>query len=404
MLARLVSRRFVAPSQPVVGDEEMLEVINVDYFSRRGIWNFGEGDIFSWFPLEARWELGLDELVLETVRGLSDALAPYDFTSASPGILDGQYGQTVPLWLAEYVVEEELGLAGEPGLSLLDPACGTGVFLCAAIGTMKQSLAQRGEDPMNVLFDAPRMVRGMDNDPLGVALARFNYLLALGDMVQQEHPELLLPVYLADADDVPKPSPGGQGVTLTTTVGNFPLPGPFVSDPLMLDWVLGRLTNYMDGAQMRLHAQPEDVAVQEVLNAYYNYLTAGKPRTPVPDALTPQEADIVLETARSLVHLHIRGEGTLWLHLVQNLAAPAIFANLGFDRLAGYCSDDSLETRSELYLRPGGLAAAVTSWAEETAQVVSGTGRSVKIDVAGGPIPHGSSWSEAKAKVQITEQ
>jgi hypothetical protein len=244
----------------------------------------------------------------------------------------------------------------------------------------------------------------MDNDPLGVALARFNYLLALGDMVQQEHPEFLLPVYLADANDVPKPSASGQGVTLTTTVGNFPLPEPFVSDPLMLDWVLGRLTNYMDGAQMRLHAQPEEVAVQEVLNAYYNYLTAGKPRTPVPDALTPEEADILLETARTLVHLHIRGEGTLWLHLVQNLAAPAIFASLGFDRMAGSCSGETLEALSKQYLSPGGRTAAVTSWAEETAQLVSGTGRKVKLNLAGGPILHDSSWADAKTKVQIREQ
>ena len=77
MLARFVARRFVAPSRPAISDEEILEVINVDYFSRRGIGNFGEGDIFAWLPLEARWELGLDDLALETVRGLADALAGY---------------------------------------------------------------------------------------------------------------------------------------------------------------------------------------------------------------------------------------------------------------------------------------------------------------------------------------
>ena len=86
LLARLHARRFVAPRRPFSSDEELLEVINVDYFSRRGIGNFGEGDIFSWIPLEDRWELDLDDLVLETVRGLADDLAPYDLAGALPGI------------------------------------------------------------------------------------------------------------------------------------------------------------------------------------------------------------------------------------------------------------------------------------------------------------------------------
>ncbi|MCH7737051.1 MAG: hypothetical protein IH872_06575 [Chloroflexi bacterium] len=416
LLARLIARRFVAPRRPVSGAEELLEVINADYFSRRGIGNFGEGDIFSWLPLEPRWELDLNDLVLETVQGLADALAPHDFTNASPGILDGLYRQTapasltVPRWLAEYVVEDELGLADDPGLSMFDPACGTGTFLCAAIGTMKRSGAQRGGDPVDVLFDAPEKIRGLDRDPLAVALSRLNYLLALGGQLQQNHPPFLLPVYLADADKAPETQSKASDepfLTLTTTAGDFPLPEPFISDPMMLDWVLGRLTNYMDGAQMRLHAQSEDVAVQEVLNAYYNYLTAGKPRTPVPDALTPKDADILLETARSLVHLHIRGEGTLWLHLVQNLAAPAIFSRLGFDRMAGHGGAAFFETTSRLYLRPEGRAAMVTSMADATSEsafVVTGPDRRVRLRIEGGPFSQDSSWADAKADVRVTEE
>ena len=188
----------------------------------------------------------------------------------------------------------------------------TGVFLTAAIEAMSRNVA----DPLDVLFEAPGKIRGMDREPLAVALARLNYLLALGDLVQEEHPPFLLPVYLADATRVPASLPAGPDdfmISVSTPAGEFPLPSQVIEDPVMLDWLLGRLTNYMAGAPQRLHIQPEDVAVQEVLNAYYNYLTAAKPRTPVPDALTPAQADILLETARSLATLHIRGEGSLWL-------------------------------------------------------------------------------------------
>jgi len=214
-------------------------------------------------------------------------------------------------------------------------------------------------------------------------------------------------MYLADADSIPKSGstdPIDPGVTLSTTAGDFPLPGPFIENPLMLDWVPGRLTNYMDGAQLRLHVQSEDLAVQEVLNAYYNYLTAAKPRTPVPDALTPQQADTFLETARIVVQLHIRGEGTLWLNMVQNLAAPAIFSHARFGRLGGQGSATLLETSSASYLRPSGRAAMVTSGDEAASAVVTGFERTVRLDVEGGSISHGSSWSDAKSGVRLTEE
>ena len=129
----------------------------------------------------------------------------------------------------------------------------------------------------------------------------------------------------------------------------------------MLDWLLGRITNYMDGAKLRLHVQPEEVAIQEVLNAYYNYLTAPKPRTPIPEALTSEQADTLLETARNLIQLHIQGEGTLWLHLVQNMAAPMIFAKRGFDRITGLSSSTDLDFVTNYYLSPDGHAAIINS-------------------------------------------
>lgn len=436
LLARLVARRFIAPRRPIATAEELQEIISGDYFSRQGLGNYGEGDFFSWVVLEDRWELGLEERVLETVLGLVDALAPYDFTQTSPGILDGLYRQTVPdaqlipRWLAEYIVEEELRLANDnlpsekPDQLLLDPACGTGAFLAAAVGAISRSMMKRGSDQLDVLFEVPTMIRGMDRDPLAVAMARLNYLLALGSLVQEPHPPILVPVYLADASQIPASHSIGSAdstVYLSTPVGEFPLPAPIIENPVMLDWILGRLTNYMGGAQLRLHMQPEEEAVQEVMNAYYNYLTAPKARTPVPDPLTPADADILLETARSLVKLHIQGDGTLWLHAVQNYAAPAIFSRRGFDLLAGCGTAALLETCSDLYLAPQGRAAMVMTSEHasaasagrrlvsleavlpDTCLLVSGSEQRANLKLTGGPIPDDSSWADGKPFLQIIE-
>ncbi len=428
LLARLTARRFLAPRQPITGAEELLEIINCDYFSRRGIGNFGEGDLFSWVSLEPRWELGLEDLVLEMIQGLANALAPHDFTQTAPGIMDGLYRRTgsdaawPPRWLAEYIVEDELGLANEPEVSLLDPACGAGVFLSAAIRTISRTKTDRGIDSFDVLFGMPHSVKGMDRDPLAVALARLNYLLALGDLVQQEHPPILVPVYLADANNIPQSLPAAQNdgaVLVSTQAGEFPLPGPMVDDPMMLDWILGRLTNYMDGAQLRLHVQSEDEAVQEVLNAYYNYLTSPKPRTPVPDALTPKQADLLLETARSLVKLHIRGEGTLWLHIVQNAAAPAAFVRRRFDRVAASGTGGFFDDCSSVYLTAQGRAAMLMTMDEaashssgrrlvtledvlpDGALMVTGAEQRARLEAVDGPISGSISWGEAKSRVRV---
>ncbi len=393
------------------------------YFTRRGISNFGEGDIFSWLLIEPRWELNLGELILETIQGLAAAAEQHDFSHASPGVLDSLYQQLapahrpIPRWLAGYIVEDELGVANDSNLSLLDPACGTGTFLCAAIVAMSQAIAESGGDQIDVLFDAPDRIRGMDSDPLSVALARLNYLLALGDLIQEEHPPFLMPVYLADASITQ--SNTTTLTTLTTTAGDFPLPEPVIDNPLMLDWVLGRLTNYMDGAQLRLHVQAEEVATQEVLNAYYNYLTAPKPRTPVPEALTPEQADTLLETARSLIKLHIQGEGTLWLHLVQNMAAPMVFSRRGFDVIAGRSNAVILDAISDSCLTQDGRMAMIMPLDEGhkrssnhrvvsleevlpgLALIVSGPEDHVVLKLAGGRIPLDFSWADAKTGVRL---
>ena len=426
ILARLTARRFVAPNRIIADYEELLEVVNVDYFTRRGIGNFGEGDIFSWLIIEPRWGLNLGRLVLETVQKLADSIELYDFSEASSGVLDSLFQQmspasaSTPRWLAEYIIEDELGLTRDYSLSLVDPACGTGAFLCAAIRAMSRAIANSGGDQIDLLFIAPENIRGIDFDPISVALARLNYLLALGDLVQEEHPQFLMPLYLSDAAE-PSPQPVSV-ITLATTIGDFPLPEAVIENPLMLDWVLGRLTNYMDGALLRLHVQQEEVAIQEVLNAYYNYLTAAKPRTPVPEALTPEQADTLLETARKLIQLHIRGDATLWLHLVQNMAAPMIFSRSRFDRLTGRCSAQKLDMGNASYLKEPSQAAVLMPFVEAernsygrrmvtledispgtALMITTGEGRA-RLEFNAGPIQFDSSWENAKFNVRLVEE
>jgi hypothetical protein len=87
----------------------------------------------------------------------------------------------------------------------------------------------------------------------------------------------------------------------------------------------------MRGAALRLRAQPEDIAVQEVLNAWYNYLTSPKARTPIPDPLSPRAADVMVEAARTLITQYVGGSGPGPLYLVRNAPAPLFASRRTFD-------------------------------------------------------------------------
>ena len=122
--------------------------------------------------------------------------------------------------------------------------------------------------------------------------------------------------------------------------------------------------------------------------------------------MTPKQADSLLETARLLVQLHIRGEGTLWLHLVQNMAAPTGFSRRGFDRLASHGSPASFKSCSKLYLRAEGRAAMVTPQSSPTPdliQIITEPGQQTSLQIEGSPIPSDRSWADAKVSIRVTK-
>ncbi len=101
-----------------------------------------------------------------------------------------------PHWLVEHVLEQ-VGFCGqakhaEPP-SLLDPTCGSGAFLVAALERLRTA---RGPDVK--AHELLTGVVGIDLHPLAVASARANYLLAIADLIKSND-DIVLPVYCANA-------------------------------------------------------------------------------------------------------------------------------------------------------------------------------------------------------------
>lgn len=126
-----------------------------------------------------------------------------------------------PDWLAEHVLDQS-GYSGDPATRLLDPACGSGTFLVAAINRLRARLASGPSTQRPTKRELCRQILhnivGFDLNPLAVLSARANYLLALGDLADHVDSEEI-PVHQRDSILAP---PETAGSRFDYVVGNPP--------------------------------------------------------------------------------------------------------------------------------------------------------------------------------------
>ena len=334
LMCRFLAYRFLE-QRP--SERDLWDVISGDYFVGAGLGNFLGEDFFSWPFFRLSMGIGDDAPSMDAARSLMSVLESLDFDQPPSGLLPGLY--------REYGGEREepppddeealalLILEEEPQLSCVSPRCGDGAALGRAVRTAIATRIAARQFPIDGLLEISAQFLGMTSDPLAANVASLSFLFALGEEVTESHPPVLIPVYLADAGLIPSELEDGAGdrTYVIEAAGGVSLPEQVVSDPLYLDWLFGRFPNYQRGAALRLRAQEEEEAVQEVLNAWYNYLTSPKARTPIPEPLTPKAADVMVEAGRRLIVGYIRGSGPAPLHLVRNAPAPLFAARRRFD-------------------------------------------------------------------------
>ena len=339
LICRLMAYRFLTPRS---SERDLWDVLSGDYFVGEGLGNFLGEDFFSWPFFRLSMGVGDDAAAMDMARSLMAALELFDFDQPPPGLLSALYrdyqGETVPSPPGEGLGWGRPGTAiaelqDLPMLSCIAPHCGDGTELARAVSAAADGRLAWGQDLMEALLDLSGQFLGMTPDPLAATVASTAFLFALGETAKGPHPPILIPVYLADAARMPQERRAGNGelAYVVEAAGGIIMPEQVAADPLYLDWLLSRLPNYQRGAALRLRAQSEDEALQEVLNAWYNYLTSPKVRTPIPEPLTPAAADVMVEAARSLIVAYVHGSGPAPLHLARNAPAPLFTARRNFD-------------------------------------------------------------------------
>ncbi len=168
--------------------------------------NVVEKDVFSWF--QDAWSSDISGIL----KTIAERMLRYDVRGVRTDVLKRVYQNLIPPklrkslgefytkdWTANLILDE-IGYAGEG--TLLDPACGSGTFLVAAIQRMKSHLA--GEPPDRVLHQIINSVIGFDVNPMAVMTARLNYLLSILDLIRETSGGTKIPVYLCDSIKFPK--------------------------------------------------------------------------------------------------------------------------------------------------------------------------------------------------------
>lgn len=185
-----------------------------EIFRDIGIRNLLEGDFFSWYSDASQWDDsiagGISE-ILQTLSVYEDSREIFSSTTVAdlfrllyeatvPQSVRSSLGEFyTPYWLAEHVLEASRPVGR---WTVLDPCCGSGTFLLAAISRMRSEARKLA--PAKALLQVTERICGIDLNPLAVLTSRIHYFIHIADYLANYSGEITIPVYLGDASNIPK--------------------------------------------------------------------------------------------------------------------------------------------------------------------------------------------------------
>lgn len=208
-LAKLTCANLIDQNAPLRSREELLGILNGEFFNQKGLINIVDHDCFYWLTTQEDCTL-----LLEVATSIQRDLAVYDFAIVEPEDLFGRLisqlsadkkrillGQEpTPKWLAAKMVKNcEEGLAENESPTFLDMCCGSGVFVVEVIKRMLERFnhpIMLSEPQKNAILSS---ITGFDIDPVSVLFAKVNWVLSLKDHILDFSDGTRIPIYQADS-------------------------------------------------------------------------------------------------------------------------------------------------------------------------------------------------------------
>jgi len=324
MLAKLMAWRRLTGEKTAPGDDQILSLLEGQFFKEQGIENFLEEDFFSWVAREGAGDAGV-----EAARQLLSLLRNYNLRELSEDVLKSLYQELVdpetrhdlgeyytPDWLAHRMLRRLL--EDKPRGALLDPSCGSGTFLYQAVGEKRERLGDTRQTLEHVLDS----VVGVDIHPLAVTVAKTNYILALGDLLGKRRGKVSIPVYLADTVKLPERWADTALADYEVTIDSqtIYLPQGLLEKPDLYDEAIEAAKEFA----------AQNAGRQTSEEQFANYLQIHHPRF-LKDGVPLGKLFAIAQALKELIEAR---RDTIWAFVLKNIYKP-LFLKGNFDFVVG---------------------------------------------------------------------
>ena len=284
--------------------------------SATGLSGIVESDFFAW-PTEVAGGS-------EFVRRLADRVARFDWRNAPSDIAPVLYEIVIPAeerrqlgeyytpkWLADAMVAE---LVADPLTQrVLDPACGSGTFIVAAVERFMASARESALEPLEILGRLRAAVTGIDVHPAAVHLARASWALAAREAVNavvDYNTEISAPIYLGDA------------LQLRYRTGDM-----FAEHTVTIETRLAELGSPTLDFPMTLveRAETFDRLMADVADAIER---GNDPLLALDDngVADPGERAAMAQSIATMQMLHREGKNHIWAYYTRNMVRPVVLS------------------------------------------------------------------------------
>jgi len=323
-LAKLMAWRRLTGERTAPDDDQILSLLEGQFFKEQGIENFLEEDFFSWVAREEAKVTGVG-----TARQLLSLLQNYNLRGLSEDVLKSLYQELVdpetrhdlgeyytPDWLAHRMTRKLL--EGNPQGTLLDPSCGSGTFLYLAVREKRERLGDTRQTLEHILGS----VVGVDIHPLAVTVAKTNYILALGDLLGKRRGKISIPIYLADTLRLPERWAETALADYEVTIDDqtIYLPQALLESPELYDEAIEAAKEFA----------VQNVGRQPTAELFTNYLRAQHANLLEKD-VPVHKLFVISKALRDLIESR---RDTIWAFVLKNIYKP-LFLKGNFDFVVG---------------------------------------------------------------------
>jgi hypothetical protein len=319
MLSRLLVAKALAP-QTERKSADYAGLVTGEFFKAQNVLNLAEPDFFSWAIGTAQ-----QKSFAGFLAKLESYLKIYDLSDTGEDILKEVYQELVdpesrhalgeyytPDWLADLTLER---ISYEHG-RLLDPACGSGSFLLAAI-RRKRTQGLSGQALLKFTLDS---IIGIDVHPVAVLMTKANLILGLVGELRKRSKDVYLPVYMADTLLVSEDPKGERIIVRVSEDEEFNIPLETIRSQTELDPLVDKITttaNLTHGDPNKVEQAARRLAAQEF------------------SKMSDRERWFWSQNFKLMVRLMAEGRDTVFGYILKNAYRPAFVRQNKVDYVVG---------------------------------------------------------------------